>query len=538
MDASRNRVPDDAPSGVPSGRMTRGLLGLLVAALPLAAACGRSPVDVLGVDGGADGGADDGTCVGEGCVDACSEWAAAPSSAGCTFVTVQHADVNEAIPDGLVVANPSEDRPATVQLSFAAVGSRTLEPLGSPVVVGPGETFAFELTAEAVPGEASHLRAGGVFQLDSDRPVAAYQHAPASTTTGNDAMLLLPVQALGREHVAHSYPGRTSLEPFGDPSYFDVIALADGTVVEWTPRTAPTAGDGAAVPPVAPGATGSVELQRFDVLRIGASETGGTAAARDVSGTHVRATAPVVVVSGCRCAQVPAVEEYPPFAGCDPLLEQLLPLDQWGTTYVAARAPLRGNERHHWRIFAGAAGVTVSTEPPLPGTPHTFTTLGEHLELEVPNGLSFTLAGDGPLMPVQYLQSAYLPEFGLSQGTARGDPSMLQAVPTNRWLRRYVLATPVGFDLDVVQVVRRAGGAEVMLDGVAIGGYAAIDATFELADVPVPAGRHVITSAEPFGLVQVGYTESESNPTCQVNTQEDVCFSSYAYAGGLAIVPP
>lgn len=508
-----------------------------------AMACGRSPVVIGTLDGDGDGGADDGACVGAACIEACEGWAAAPSNAGCSFVIVGHPSVAAAVRDGIVVANPSEERSASVQLSAAAYDSRTLAAIGDPVVLGPGETFTFAIDADQLDDAGSHRWTGGVFQLDSDLPVAAYQHAPASTTTGNDAMLLLPLQALGREYVAHSYPGRTSLAPFGDPSYFDVIALADDTVVEWTPRTATTAGDGASVPEIAPGETGRVELQRLDVLRISASTLGAQGAARDVSGTHIRASEPIAVVSGCRCAQVPAFEADPPFAGCDPLLEQLVPLDQWGRAYVAARAPVRGNERHHWRIYAGAPAVTVSTQPPLPGTPHTLAALGEHLELELPNGHSFTLASDGPVMPVQYLQSAYLPEFGLSRGTVRGDPSMLQAVPQDRYLRRYVFTTPAGFDVDFVQIVRRTAGAAVLLDGVVVSGYVPIDetpamgATFELADVSVPPGRHVAVSTEPFGLVQLGYSNDEPNETCMLNSDEDVCFSSYAYTGGLAIVP-
>lgn len=523
----------------------RGLVALLLGVV----ACGRSPVAVFtsdgGADGGADGGGDDGAddgnegaddpCAGGTCSDACAEWAAAPTSAGCSFVLVQHAGVDEELSDALVVTNPHDERSATLQLSLVPLGSRSLEAVEPPVVLGPGQTHVFELRPEAMVGDGSQRRTGGVFQLDSDAPVAAYQHAPGSTATGNDSLLLLPVAALGRDHVAHSYPGRTSLEPFGDPSYFDVIALEDGTVVQWTPLTAVTAGDGASIPDVEPGQTGSVTLERYDVLRVVASAA--SLDERDVSGTVIEADAPVAVVSGCRCAQVPAVVPDLPFAGCDPLLEQLLPLSQWGDAYVAARAPVRGNERHHWRIYAGAPGVTVSSPSPVPGLPHVFDELGEHLELEVPTGTSFALEGDGPFMPVQYLQSAYLPEFDLSSGTSRGDPSMLQAVPTARFLTRYVVTTPAGFGLDAVQVVRRVGGADVILDGQPLAGWSAIDGTYELTEQLVGSGTHVLEGAEPFGLVQVGFTEDAPNAVCTANTGESVCFSSYAYAGGMALAP-
>jgi len=517
---------------------------LLAALLIHCVGCGRSPVAILGSGGGADGGADEGLdegadddpCPGGTCSDACAEWSAAPTSAGCSFVLVQHAGVNEEISDALVVANPHEERSATVQLSWIPTDSQGPEAVGSPVTLGPGQTQIFELPVAPMIGDGSQRRVGGVFRLDSDAPVAGYQHSPGSATAGNDSLLLLPVEALGRDYIVQSYPARGSLEPFGEPSYFDVIALEDDTRVEWIPLYTVTQGDGASIPQVDPGETGSVVLQRHEVLRVVAASIEALID-HDVSGTRIEASVPIAVVSGCRCAQVPMVVNDAPFAGCDPVLEQLLPLEHWGDAYVAARAPMRGNELHYWRIYAGADFVTVTSQPYVLGLAHLFVEAGEYVDVVVPDGLGFTLEGDGPFLPVQLLQSAYLPEFDLSYGTSRGDPSMLQAVPTDRWLRRYVIATPKGFDFDVVQLVRRIAGAEVLLDGVVVSGWSAIDGTFELADVTVSSGAHVAASADPFGLVQVGYTEDDWNEACAANTQADVCFSSYAYAGGLALVP-
>jgi hypothetical protein len=69
-----------------------------------------------------------------------------------------------------------------------------------------------------------------------------------------------------------------------------------------------------------------------------------------------------------------------------------------------------------------------------------------------------------------------------------------------------------------VQVIRTKGGADVLVDGVAVGGYYAIG-NFEVADKVIAPGAHLATSDMPFGIIGVGYTSA----------------TSYAYPGGLKL---
>lgn len=479
-------------------------------------------------------------CTGTECQGPCNVADELPSSAGCTFISSRQAHMNPDVPDGLIIANPNSELTATVQLSLVPLGESTPEPVGDPVLLAPGETTTFDVEIDFVQGNQSNYRTGDIVQVDSDVPIVAYQHAPLTTITGNDSSMLLPVGALGKDYVVFSYPARTNLAP-GAPSYFEVIAVEDDTVINWTPLLSATSGSGLPVNRVEAGEEGELRLNRYDTVRISASTVtvdGEPIEADlvDVSGTVLRSNAPIWVVSGTRCARVPIGEDDPEFAGCDPLQEQVLPLEYWGETYVGIHSPVRENERHHWRVFAGKDGVRVTTDPPQPGTPHTFAKRGDFIEFEVPNGTSFVLEGDGAFMPVQYMQSAYVPSFVdqiAEKGTSQGDPSMYQMVPTEQFLSRYAFTTPSGFDSNFVQVVRQIDGPEIRTDGEMVTGYYPVAGRFEIADVSIEPGPHLIESAAPFGIIQAGFADSTPNRECGTDGELGSCFTSYGYPGGM-----
>jgi hypothetical protein len=228
----------------------------------------------------------------------------------------------------------------------------------------------------------------------------------------------------------------------------------------------------------------------------------------------------------------------------------MIPLEYWGSTYVAAHSPDRDTEEHHWRVFAGTDNMTVTADPPVVD-PMVFEERGDWLEFKVDNAVSFVLqSDDGVFMPVQYLQSARFPDppnpEPEDKSTTKGDPSMYQMIPVEQFLNRYVFATALNFELNYVQVTRRAGGAEVFLDGepltapfVAVGDYEVADELLEID------GAHVIESADPFGIIQVGYSSGELDMDCDLEDQyidpkgmhTRTCRSSYAYPGGMKSEP-
>ena len=469
---------------------------------------------------------EDPTCTtGAFCTGPCDLAVELPSSAGCTFFAARMLHVFEDQPDGLVVGNPSETDVATVQLYDIPVGGHQEVPNGDPVVLAPGETHVFLLDSAFIDASQwTMFRSGGNVVLRSDLPVVAYLHSPLTNMLAlengkggaPESSMLLPLSALRQDYVVASYaPFDDPNHPLGNgqPSYFMVLAVEDGTVLEWTPPV-DTAGSGLPVDPVAAGATGSLLMNRYDMVRIAASgENQSAIEDRDVSGTFVHANKPIWVSGAVRCAYVPKGTRF-----CDHLQEVMLPLEFWGRRYVAAHAPTRGNEPFIWRIYAGADGVTVTTDPPQAGTPVTLDR-GGFVEIQVGPGVDFLVDADGPVLPVQYLAGIE------STGVDKGDPSMVQAVPVDQFLQRYAFVTGVNYPEHYVQVIREAGAADVLVDGTVVTGYRTVGG-FEVADVAIEEGSHTAESAQAFGIVQVGYGVDD-NP--QVLGQA----ASYAYPGGM-----
>jgi hypothetical protein len=346
---------------------------------------------------------------------------------------------------------------------------------------------------QAAFDKASGLRKGGSYRVATTVPVVAYQHSPISAQATNDASMLLPEHALTQDYVIASY--KDWLGSY--PSYFYVIARDDGTTVQWTPTINTLAGGG--VPAVNQGGTGQVVMNRFDNLQVRAPNS------QDLSGTIVHSDKPIWVIGAVECVNVPSGVTY-----CDHIQEQMLALDFWGKKYVGAHSPKRGSEKHYWRVYGGEDGTTITTTPAQPGTPFMLNK-GQWKELEIANNTSFVFDGDKPFLPVQYLA-------GQNGGAGTGDPAMYQMIPVEQFLSRYAFVTGTGYTKHYAQIIRTAGGADVTIDGAVVGGYYAVGG-FEVADQPISEGAHLAESADPFGILNIGYTD----------------VTSYAYPGGLRL---
>jgi hypothetical protein len=394
----------------------------------------------------------------------------------------------------LQVVNPAMTRAASVQLWFPPEGTRDPEPVGAAVSLASGASHTFALVNDPPMSQTSLLRTGGLYRLSSDLPVGAAMTGVRTEGVNASASgsLLLPERSFQGDFVIPSFPAAYAYQP----SYFVVIALEDDTELTWTPPQA-TFGNDAPIPPVADGATGSVLLNRFDNLRVAATVQNDAAQPTgDLSGTVIRASRPVAVFSGVAAAAVPADA----FTN-DHLSEQALPLSFWGTRSVAAAPASRGpNERHYWRVYAGADATSVSATPPVTGSPFTLVRRGDFVDFDVGPGTHVVLDGDRPFLAVGYTQSHNTdPSIPTSGHLASGDGAMVQLVAEAQWLDRYRFVVPDGFGDDVVQVVRPVGADDVRLDGVAVTGWE-VASGFEVANVATSPGVHSATSADAFAL--------------------------------------
>ncbi|WAS99253.1 IgGFc-binding protein [Nannocystis punicea] len=422
-----------------------------------------------------------------------------PSTVGCSFFANRMDNYYGDQSDSLVVGNTHKTKTATVQLYLAPTGQNVEQPQGAPVMIAPGQTYTFTLTNPPID-KVSTLRKGGAYRIDSNVPVVAYQHSPIGSQATNDASMMFPEHALQANYIVASYKQSQA----NSPSYFNVIAAADNTTVSWTPPVNTLGGGG--VPAVTAGQTGQVVLNRYDTLQVVAPNPPG-----DLSGTIVTADKPISVIGANECVNVPNINTL----YCDHVEEQMLPLEYWGMTYVGAASPKRGNEKHYWRVYGGEDGTVVTTVPAQPGTPMNLNK-GQWQELVVPNGTSFIFEGNKPFLPVQYLE-------GQNGGAGTGDPAMYQMIPVEQYLDRYAFATGTNYAQHYAQIIRVQGAPDVLIDGAVVSGYTVVGG-YEVADWKISEGPHLAESAQPFGILNIGYTP----------------VTSYAYPGGtrLKVINP
>ncbi|WP_346017040.1 IgGFc-binding protein [Pseudenhygromyxa sp. WMMC2535] len=434
-------------------------------------------------------------CSAGACVPQCELIQANPSSIGCSFFANRMDNYSATENDSLVVGNISSDTAVTAQLYFVPNNSSAEQAQGSAVEIAPEGTYTFTLTNAQIESTTT-VRQGGVYRLETNLPVVAYQHSPIGSVYTNDASMLLPEHALTGNYVVSSYPATIG----SYPSYFTAIAIADGTTVDFTVPEATAGGGG--VSALAAGESTQVMLDRYDTLNVVVSQqTGG-----DLSGTVISSDQPLWLVGATECANVPnsATALY-----CDHMEEAILPLEYWGQEYVGPHAPYRsGNEDFHWRVYSGEDGVTITTDPVQTGFPVQLDK-GEYYQFSTDE--SFVVTGDGPFMPVQYLE-------GTTGGANDGDPSMYQMVPTAQFLDTYAFVTGEDYPTHWAQIIRPAGGSDVSIDGTVVGGYYTVG-SYEVADVSISEGSHFATSDQPFGIISVGYSPA----------------TSYAYPGGLKL---
>lgn len=427
-------------------------------------------------------------CVfGQGCTDVCEIIKTNPSSVGCVFRANKMQNFIEE-PTAVTVGNVSKTLTATVTMYYFMNGAEVA--VGAPKQVMPGKSAQFDLTMPAQPGAVSVLRPDSTFKIVSNVPVVAYQHSPIVALAHNDSSMLLPDHAQQKNYFIAAFTPSVN----GNPAYFNVIGLKDGTTVSWVSPVATQAGNG--VPAVPANQMGQVVIGDYDLLQVSSGQS-------DLSGTIVTLSEPGWVAGAVQCVNVPTDITF-----CDHIEEQMIPIEYWGLKYVGAHAPKRGSERYWWRVYASVDNTTVTTEPLEPGFPKVINK-GQFYEFNTKN--SFIFSGDKPFMPVQYLE-------GQDGGAGTGDPASYQMVPTEQFLDRYVFVTGIGYNPNYVQVVRPAGAADVKVDGVTVNGYYAVGA-YEVADWKINEGSHLAESDAPFGIYQVGYTG----------------VTSYAYPGGLRL---
>jgi hypothetical protein len=430
------------------------------------------------------------------CEDACAVAERERSYLGCRYDAVS--TLNSLLADGfdfgIVLGNPgSTAAEVRIRKGGVEVARRTIAPRSADHVALP------RIEAISDASEESVVVANGAYRIESDRPIAAYQYNPlefrrspdcvfTGTTVDrgcfsftNDASLLLPLAALGTEHLL---AGRTSESAAG--SAFVAIVAHEATRVHVL-SLASLAGSSSNLPlPARPASVPfDVDLAAGDVLQLVTHEG-------SLSGTEITSDRPVLVIAGNDCANVPVS-----FGACDHLEEVMLPLDSWGTTVIAAAPRAIAEEPSVIDVISGSDGnrITIS------GLPRAITLdRGENFEMVTTDDLM--VQADGPILVSQYLVGAQY--FARDPSGALGDPSMGLAPFVEQFRTAYGFTVPETYSENFAAIVGPMRG-EVLLDGEPIDSWEPIAGSdYRVARVPIASGAHTLDAAEGAGLTLYG----------------------------------
>ncbi|GEM_PF-351550 len=479
-----------------------------------------------------------GACRGGQCLTECQVASFDRDYVGCEFwaVDLDNEIYGTELSFAIVVFNV-QDSP--VNITVYGYGSAILD---SASVAAKG-THVFSLP------HTGRVTGPGIFQsgyrLLSDRPVLASQVAEYGTvlTYSNDASILLPTGALGNSYMGLSMPssgryGGGAQPPIKTPGSLVVVATQQGETKVSVKLTCETLGGNG----ISVGYAGQVQeysLQRYEVLALQSAETlidiepyacdddpwcvvapqpglvcddppicsqleYTYATGPDMTGTTIEADKAVAVFGGHKCSMIP-VGKW----ACDHLQHIMLPMEAWGTEYVAVKTQPRNAEVDLFRIVASQDGTLVSWDGDETGSAE----LNAGQVHEIWTDGDFVVESNRPIAVGQYL-------VGEEADAGIGDPSMMLLAANSQWRLDYVFQVPPGYTSNFVTIIAPTG-TNMTLDTIVLDSmdFELVHGDMRRIRIPIGEGGHTLKATKPVGLYVYGYSD----------------YISYAYLGGLGI---
>jgi hypothetical protein len=371
---------------------------------------------------------------------------------------------------------------------------------------------------------------GYAFHIRTDVPVVAYQMLPygggSAAVTG--ASLLIPTSAWDTNYIAvNPSPGGGSM---GSTS-LNIVASQDDTTVTILPKTEIYAGP--SVPTANAGEPFEIKLQAGQHLQITQN--------KELTGSPVQADKPIGMYSGHPCLTVPLGVPF-----CDHGEQSIPPVRALGHEYalVTYRPRTAAPENPPYRFVGAVDGTVLTYEPASTPGPRTLN-LGEVAEF-TNNGRPFVVRSqdkEHPFIVTTYMTGSSTVAY---KGDGYGDADFIRVVPLSQYLSKYVFFTdPTYPETNLVITREKIDGklADVELDCAGVlSGWQPIDASgrYEFTRIDLSRhdfqpqngcdnGRHVMKSAQPFGLSVWGWGTTETK-----SFTRDV---SYSYPAGENLAP-
>ncbi|XP_061452964.1 IgGFc-binding protein-like [Rhineura floridana] len=338
-----------------------------------------------------------------------------------------------------------------------------------------GQTMSVKIPAFAEMGGTTKFCNTVLVTANQDISVLAL----SSKKNTADTTVVYPIHNLGVEYYIFTPPGELS------KSYkeFSVIAWRDRTAVEihlkgsvrFQERIYPA------------GSKLNVILSPYEAIQLQSRQ--------DLSGTLVKSTRPVAVLSGHTCANMNT--------NCNHVVEQLLPVSSWGRAFFLL--PLSFQMKYDLAYIIASQTTTVTC---VSGGIHTNYNLvaGQELKLKV------TSSG-----PIYITANVGIQVFFFSTGGTHSgltfDPFFLTIPDVFRYCTSYSLGGQVGFENYVFIIMKTAAVAGITMDGRSLSGasWRQIPGTeYSWSEYSLGKGGSTHSMAHPsipFGLLSFGIAD-------------------------------
>ena len=501
------------------------------------------------------------------CIGACSQANLGRSYIGCEYwpTVTPNGLVYSGFQFAVAIASASKEDADVVIYQGTKKITTAKVPAGGLVSVKLPWVDALRHNALSATDKASFdaaypsvLLANGAYHLKSTQPVTVSQFnplefeitadaaCPDSMGTGhcnsftNDASMLLPTNSLGKNYIGVAWPSGGFKTTLGDimssPGFITVVAVTDNTAVHIDAAGKIRAG-GTKIKAMSAGQGADFVLNTGDVLQLlsapppsltdCATQPNGAKicaapAGYDLTGTQITASAPVQVIAGHDCANVPAK-----VAACDHMEESLIPVPTWGNSVlvappqavVGAATGTGAADVQVVRVVSAANGNQLTFDPPVAALANVKLNSGGFVDIPIDNK-AYQISGTGPIQVAQFMAGGdQVDKADSGTPQSKGDPSLSLAVPSSQFRTSYTFLVPDSYTYDFVNVIAETGAA-ITLDGSALTSakWKPIGSSnFSVARVALVGGNHTMEADTPFGIVVYGYG----------------AYTSYMYPGGL-----
>ena len=391
----------------------------------------------------------------------------------------------------------------TSAVSFTIETSNSFK--ASSAIAGKVTTFEFEsslqLASETERDKWIHLKAEG------NKKIIVYGASEGEATT--DTFLGLPVQNNLGNNLTYVAVMATSS---GRQAEIGIVAVANNTVLSITPTQDVIVGTTS----VSAHSTAQITLNRQDTLLLRSPS--------DLTGTRVESNNQISFFSGHECTFIPEG-----VSACDVIVEQLPPVQSWGTRF--ATAPLL--TRLSFDVFCIVAGemptdVYIQCTPSNGGNGYNMTVSLESYAfhaMTIPSTDFCWIEGTERILVTQF-------SVGTFADGVVSDPFMAMVSPVDQYSNSYTLATVPSVVqsythyVNIYFPVAFAQFDQIFLDGVPLSQFTA-EPINRLEETQVYSVRTSISEGV--------HTLSHTNPVAQIGV---IVYgfgqaNSYGYPGGI-----